>query len=218
MRMFAEDHQHCAQAIMALAHGYWAAGRIEDAGQLLEQSRERVRAKFGANHVRIHELSIELAICAADNGQIDRAESLAQEIEKALINASSMLAPLRAHAAAIRGRCFYLTNRAADAEPLIREALEVLTVRQKNEGRTHETRVLLGLVLAAQGRFAEAEPELSNGYEALKNSDPRLPYTARRKTQEALDALIQCADDLNRPAEAEKWRAERQRMTSANNP
>jgi hypothetical protein len=93
----------------------------------------------------------------------------------------------------VQGRCLCLANQPGDAEPVLRDALAINAARSKDEWKTAEARILLGLALAAQNRYADAEPELESGLAILKRQDGRAPYHARRLISEAADALVRCA-------------------------
>ena len=58
-------------------------------------------------------------------------------------------------------------GRAAHAEPLAREALAIFSQETPSSWRVADAASVLGGCLAAQGRFAEAEPMLVDAYETL---------------------------------------------------
>ncbi len=69
------------------------------------------------------------------------------------------------------GRAVLAQGRPEEAEPLLREALEI-HVQALPEGhwRRAETQNALGACLSALGRFDEAEPLLVEGYSGLKKT------------------------------------------------
>ncbi len=74
---------------------------------------------------------------------------------------------------------------AAEAEPLLRQGLEVLqTALSETHWRTAEAQSLLGECLAARGKTAEARPLLTAGYETLaktRGADHRKTVAARQR-------------------------------------
>lgn len=97
----------------------------------------------------------------------------------------------------------------AVAEELLRECL---TIREKIEPTawtTFNTQSLLGGPLLGQQKFTDAESLLLNGYEGLKAREKLIPKAGATRIPEALDRLIQIYFATDKPAELEKWQAER---------
>lgn len=191
--IWSEEHPQSAALVILLSSAYWEAGRVDDAGGLLDHSLTRLRSKLGSNHVRVHEMSNELARWAVETGDRNRADALSRETLNIAKNSVSLYWSIRASALVVQGRSLCLANQPGDAEPALRDALEIYATRSKDEWKTAEARILLGLALAAQNRYADAQPELEAGMAILKRQDGRAPYHARRLISEAADALVRCA-------------------------
>jgi hypothetical protein len=68
---------------------------------------------------------------------------------------------------------------------------------------------MLGLALANQKRFNEAEPLLLSGHAGLKQRASTIPaQTRERRVRESVQRLILLYDAWNKPEEAAKWRKE----------
>ncbi|HEX6810867.1 MAG TPA: serine/threonine-protein kinase [Planctomycetota bacterium] len=73
----------------------------------------------------------------------------------------------------------------ARAEPVLRECLEIRTEEQPTAWNTYNAMSLLGGALSELGRYAEAEPLLTDGYEKMQP-----PPAAAFRKREALERLI----------------------------
>jgi len=108
-----------------------------------------------------------------------------------------------ATALTIQGLIFNQTARPVEAEKILREALKL---RSQNMPESHFLRAIttgaLGEFLAAQKRFAEAEPLLLNSYESLKSSQT----ASSPRTRIARERLIGLYTDWGRAADANTYR------------
>jgi hypothetical protein len=105
---------------------------------------------------------------------------------------------------ALRGSCLIVQARYAEAESVLRECLSMAGPKAQDGWlRCHATS-LLGEAIAAQGRHAEAEPLLVDGFERMPLS--RLGAPRRR---EALERVVNLYEQWGKPEEAAAWRAKR---------
>jgi hypothetical protein len=95
------------------------------------------------------------------------------------------------------------SGRPRDGEPLIRDAL---AIRRKTlaagDWRISLTESALGECLAAQRRFAEAEPLTSLGVKRIMTS----PGAARIRLRQAIERAISLYDASRKAAESIAWR------------
>ena len=109
------------------------------------------------------------------------------------------------------GRMHLSIKNDARAEVLLRECNQLI------EGKTGDAKSpiisgLLGESLLRQKKYADAEPFLTRSYQEFKN-ETRTKGRARKKNlAEAIDRLIQLAEEMNKPDEVKKWKAERDRL------
>jgi hypothetical protein len=92
-----------------------------------------------------------------------------------------------------------------DAEPLLRESLAIREKQQAELWTTFNTQSMLGGALLGQKKYADAEPLLLKGYEAMKAREKTIPPQGMTRLPEAIDRLTA----TNRPDEAKKWQDER---------
>ena len=101
------------------------------------------------------------------------------------------------------GQTLVLQSRAKEAEPLLREALEIrLTMLGDADWRTAEAKSLLGLCLAALEQYEDAESLLSQSYATLKE----VRGEDHTITKQTLDRLINLHESWGRTDEAEAYR------------
>jgi hypothetical protein len=66
---------------------------------------------------------------------------------------------------------------------------------------------LLGGSLLSQGRYAEAEPLVVQGYEGMKARESRMPLPQRFHLREAAERVVQHYEAWNQPDRATTWKA-----------
>jgi eukaryotic-like serine/threonine-protein kinase len=98
-------------------------------------------------------------------------------------------------------------GKAVEAEKL---ATRVVEIRSRpgwvgNPARLGSSKSVLGGALAAQKKFAEAEPWLLEGFRLI-DGDPK---AVKRRRDDAVERLIQLYVSLRKPDEADKWRKSR---------
>ena len=97
-------------------------------------------------------------------------------------------------------------NLLDEAETTIRKALAAREKLEPNAWTTFSTQSLLGEVLTAQKKFAEAELLLLKGYEGLKTQEKTLPAPGQVRMLLALDRLIAFYETLKKPDEVKRYK------------
>ncbi|MFO0867415.1 MAG: serine/threonine-protein kinase [Pirellulales bacterium] len=95
----------------------------------------------------------------------------------------------------------------AAAEPILRECLEIREQFEPDAWTTANARSLLGDALAGQGKLAEAEPLLLDGYLGLRAQAQQIPPASQSRLPRALERLVILYQRLARPDEAARWQA-----------
>ena len=78
------------------------------------------------------------------------------------------------------GAVYLKANRWADAEPLLRECLELRRKVKSDIWLRFHTMSQLGAALAGQKRYAEAEPLLVKGHEGLAANEAEIPVLRKK--------------------------------------
>ena len=168
-KLFGAEHPYVATVLNNLASLLAIRGRNEEAIQLFEQSLAMFRRIYGDAHPRIGTVQAGLAGVLSEKadpraGPLYR-DALAQ-LEKLLASTHPTLEPVLLGL----GRHLTRNGQAAEAEPLIRRALDTRMSRLGgSDPRTAEAQVRLGIALAAIGRSSEARSLLAAGHERIKH-------------------------------------------------
>ncbi|MGE0141949.1 MAG: tetratricopeptide repeat protein [Planctomycetota bacterium] len=94
----------------------------------------------------------------------------------------------------------------ADAEPLLRECLEIRARLQPAEWNTSYVRVLLGTCLHGLGRDDEARAFLEQGCTELRRIGAAMPPQGRSRVVESADRMLTFLADIGDETAAAPWR------------
>jgi hypothetical protein len=89
----------------------------------------------------------------------------------------------------------------AEAEPVLRECLEIRTAKIPEDPKRFNAMSLLGGTLLGQRRYEEAEPLLVEGYEKMAAD-----FDADRRRQ-ALERVVSLYETWGRREQVEAWKA-----------
>jgi hypothetical protein len=95
-------------------------------------------------------------------------------------------------------------GRDADAEKLLREAIEITNEHGYPIWDRFDGQSLLGAALLGQGKYAEAEPLLISGYEGLQELSPAISVEAN--LPEAGERIVGLYTAWGQPEKAAEWR------------
>ncbi len=194
-----EPYPEVATSLNNLASVLEAKGERAEAEKLYREALAMRRKLFGNHHPKVAASLSNLAFVLLAEGRPAEAEPLARE-------ALTIVPPdhpnravfLRHLAAALVGQ-----GKGKEAESLAREALKIFrAVDSFPRWRTADAESVLGSCLAAQGRFAEAEPLLLGSYSILKED----PGEGGRAAPAALRRIVDLYTAWGRPERAAAWR------------
>jgi serine/threonine protein kinase/tetratricopeptide (TPR) repeat protein len=203
---FGENDRETIYTALNLAVNYRAANQLNEAIALSEEWLSRSRQKLGSDHeYTLYGLS-QLADTYVEANEFDRAVPLYRE----LLDVQSRKLPadhsVRANTLATLGECLLGAGKATDAEPVLRECLAIRERKELDAWTTFHAKSMLGRTLAAQKKYADAEPLLLQGYKGMK--EKAIGARARSRLTEALERLVQLYDAWGKKDEAAKWRKE----------
>jgi serine/threonine protein kinase/tetratricopeptide (TPR) repeat protein len=194
------------ERIANLGVRYRDAGRYEKAIELLEEvhrsANKTSRLQWVANVLAdAYEKSSDYAKLA------DHYRSQLAEVRKSSRSKPwDLVEPIDSLGAALLKQ-----KKAKEAEPVLREGLAIREKKDPDSWEAFNTRSLLGTALSAQEKFSEAEPLLLAGYSGMKRHAKAVAEWDARLLPEALDRLIDLYTAANKPDEARKWKAEREK-------
>jgi len=117
-----------------------------------------------------------------------------------------------------QGECWVLQQKYADAKAPLEESLAILKTKQFMPVRRHDVASLLGVSLAGQRKYAEAEPLLLNSYKALKEMEAKLKPAEKKLLADGLDRIIELYEAWGKADEAAQWKKVRQEGTKSEPP
>jgi serine/threonine-protein kinase len=204
---YGADHPETASAMTILAQALTFQRRqLDEAAALLQRALATQERVYGPSHPRVGFVLNESGNVAMQRQAFDEAE--AAFTRSLAVNRAAypdgrhfrIGVALSNLGGAVMGRGDY-----ARAEPLLREAVTVLTAAQSAQHvNTANAHVKLGRTLLHLGRPGDAEPELLAGYGVLA-AKPSASATWLRAAREDLAAVYEA---LGRPVEARRYRDE----------
>ena len=201
-----------------LASAYQAAGKLDLALPLFEETLKLQKAKLGPDHpdtlTSMNNLAVAYHGCREAGPGPAAFRGNAQAPRK---RNSGPTIPTRPAPWPSLGLLLIEKRRFTEAEPLLRELLAIREKTKPDAWRTFNTRRMLGSALLGQKKYADAEPLLLKGYEGMKEREKSIPKSggADKRIPEALDALIELYTATNKPEEVKKWQAERAKYPPA---
>lgn len=199
-------HPTTLSNIANLGVNYRDAGRLEEALPLLE---EVYRAVPDVPSVKF--VGIELLDCRLQAGKTEDALELlpllVEDARKSHPADSTKLAKPLATIGAILLR----SDRMIEAEPLLRESVNIRQKLAPEEWSTFDITGMLGESLQMQEQPDAAEPFLVAAIDGMKLHLQDGPNDAAGRCDTLIDQLVNSLKSQNRPEDASKWLAKRSR-------
>jgi tetratricopeptide (TPR) repeat protein len=112
----------------------------------------------------------------------------------------------------VLARMLLQAGKSAEAEAYLRECLAIRQKLQPDAWSTFYTQSLLGEALLGQKQYVEAESLLLSGYAGMKERTLSIPPQSKHRLTEALDRLITLYTAIDKPDQAKKWQAEKEKL------
>jgi eukaryotic-like serine/threonine-protein kinase len=201
------DHPGTLTTRTNLAIAYCDAGRIAGAIALHEGTLRLMETKLGPDHPRT--LLVRTSLATADE-QLDRwteAEVLRRDALARRRKAVKPDSPLLAADLDGLGRNLLNQERWSEAETVLREGLAIREKATPDDWQRFAAMSLLGGALLSQGRHAEAEPLIVQGYQGMKAGESRIKVPERTLLREAAERAVRLYQEWNKPDQASAWKA-----------
>jgi len=114
--------------------------------------------------------------------------------------------PDLAAALASLGQVLLLLEKGSEAEPFLRECLAIREKALPDDWSRRYATSLLGGALLGQGRYAEAEPLVVQGYEGMKAREAKIPAQAKPHLAEAAERVVRLYEAWGKPSQAAAWK------------
>ncbi len=203
-RVLGELHPDIAVGLNNLGALFHQRGDLVAAERLLRQALEQKRRIFGDVHP---EVAVGLNNLAVLRQQQDDTAAAAELYSQAVAMYRQLFEgghPNLGTALVDLGLLELRSGDATRAEGRIREARQIFDrVLPAGHWRGAHADSVLGACLGAVGRFEEAEPLVTGGYEGLRQAKG----DAAETTRDALERVVALYEAWGRPEEAERYRA-----------
>jgi len=202
------DNPDTLDCLRNLADCYYEAGRIPDAIALHERTLRQLESKVGKDHPYTVACRAGLA---ADYEAADRLVDAIALFEATLKTRRSTLGPEHPNTLISMNELAGPSLKAKRWDDVEKIARECLAFRQKQKDDVEQwwrfcTESQLGAALAGQRKFAEAEPYLIQGYNGLKDLEPRLSAQGKRELRAATARIVPFYEAWSKKDKADEWR------------
>jgi tetratricopeptide (TPR) repeat protein len=195
------DHPETLVAQANLGRNYHRVGHPAEGARLLEEVLRRARDRPDAM-ARLGRLATVLAAAYDASGQFTRSEPLYREELAKARKSFGLEDPRTAGWMAQLGWNLLKQEKWPEAELILRDSLAVRERTQPNAWNTFNTRSLLGGALLGEGKLAEAEPLIVQGYEGMKAREATIPSEGQPLLTEAAERLVLLYEQTGRPDQA----------------
>jgi len=202
-RVYGENDLWTIVSERTLATLYRAQGRYKDAERIFAELLDHLRRGQSPGGVDLAVTTTNLGVVYFDEGEEGPAESTLTDALALDRNVHPDERVTRTCLTAL-ARLRLKQQRFAEAESLLREAMNGTGNQNAEIWDTFDRQSLLGASLLGQDKFAEAEPLLIAGYEGLKKLNPAISVEAN--LPQAGDRLVQLYAAWEKPGNADEWR------------
>jgi serine/threonine protein kinase len=194
------QHSDTQLTVANLGVNYKDAGRLAEALPLLEEAYRAVKKYPSLSWVNMPLL--DAYFLAGKSAQVTAlANEFLADFRNRFPGTPQLADKLSSIASAMLQMKAY-----TQAEPLLRESLDIYTKKLPNHWLAFDTRSLLGGALLGQKKYTDAEPLLLAGYEGMKQREKTIPAQSKIVLRESIERLVQLYDALDKKDDAAKWR------------
>ncbi|MDG3002604.1 serine/threonine-protein kinase [Paludisphaera mucosa] len=207
-RTLGAGHEETIVTLSNLGAHYSMRGRLGEAEALLGEALAGARKAFGMGDTAVTQQVVNhLALVHSRLGKPQLSEPNLREVLAALRERHDRDSDAYGGALGALSNNLIGQENYADAEPILRESLEIAERKIPDHWRTSVIRASLGAAFRKQGKYLEAEPLLLRGYEGLRASADRIPPQSRHNIAETVRSIVALYESWARPGEAAAWRA-----------
>ena len=204
-RVLGKEHPDTLHTMNSMAELYRDQGRYAQAEPIFARVLDLRSRVLGEEHPNTLDTLEELAQLDEDLGKYAQAEPLYVRVLALRLRVLGQNHPDTASVLASLGRLRLKQQRFAEAEALFRTALNSLETATPDAWARYHTQSLLGVSLAAQKKYTEAEAPLLSGYAGMLQRRATIPTSSRRQLDQAGESIVKFFKDWGKPDEAERW-------------
>jgi uncharacterized protein HemY len=200
-----QEHPETLTMMRNLAHLYRNQRKYAQAETFLRQVVEVQQRVLGSEHPDTLKTMTDLAQVCQDQrkyGQADRLSATVLEARRRVLGEGH---PDTVGALVSLGQIRLGRRRYTDAESLLHDALRIQEKNAPDAWQRYNIQSLLGASLAAQAKFAEAEPLLLAAHRGLLEHENTIPFENRSSVEEAGKRIIEMYQKSGNPELASVW-------------
>jgi tetratricopeptide (TPR) repeat protein/predicted Ser/Thr protein kinase len=184
-RTFGEEHWKTLNTRFGLGLSYRGQGRYAEAESQFRQAAEMLGKSFGNDHPLTLQIVFALGELYLQERRLVEAESLFQKTLEARRRVLGRENPYTAEVLASYGELKLEQHAYAGAEVLLREALQIRDQKTPNVWERFYAQSMLGASLWGLGRYSEARPLLTSGYNGMLERQSSIPAEYRTTLEHA---------------------------------
>jgi serine/threonine protein kinase/tetratricopeptide (TPR) repeat protein len=204
--LFGPEHPDIAESLHNLANVLADERKFTEAEDLYREAAA-MRAKFlGHNHRYVGASLNNLSRVLREQQRLAEAEAVerqALEVYTAALGAEHPVVAIGLYGLAALQRD---QGKLTEAEHTARQCVELRERRTPEDWQNFEARTLLGEILLAENKPADAEPLLRTGYQGLEQREAKIPASGKSRLHQAAQALANLYDTNRQPDEAAVWK------------
>jgi tetratricopeptide (TPR) repeat protein len=204
--VFGAQHPVTVGTVSNLAAAYEAAGQPDKALPWFEQALQGTMKASGPDDPRTWRAGQACASAYLAAKQPEKAMALFNGLLERARKSAGPESPKVADQLNQSGAALLKYERHAEAEKFLRECLAICTQDRAGSWQAFYAQALLGGALLGEGKYAEAEPLLLEGYAGMSRLGPRAAPAAPLHQAEALERLVRLYEATGRKEKAAAWR------------
>jgi tetratricopeptide (TPR) repeat protein len=204
-RVLGPEHRQTLLSMDNLAGAYSAQGKYVESEALFRQTLEIERRVLGPEHPSTLETVSDLASMYQRQGKYALAEAYAAQALAGRRQALGSEDPATMESAAALSLAFLSQGNFTESEAAARGVLEFNRKKQPDDWQRFLAESLRGAGLAGQGRYAEAEPLLLEGYQGMARQKNRMGVPDWYYPDRAHEWIVQLYQAWGKPAKAAEW-------------
>src|SRR5215472_4920367 len=205
-RVLGREHPSTLFSMRVLGDAYTGQSKYAQAEALFIRTLEIQRQVRGPENYSTLLTLDDLAYMYQQQGRYGLAETHSAQALAGRRHALGSEHPDTMASAADLALAYLSQGKFAESEPLAREALEFNRNKQPEDWQRFRTESLLGVSLAGQKKYAEAEPLLLEGYQGMLARKERMAVPDWYHLDRAREWLVQLYQAWGKPAKAAAWR------------
>ena len=205
-RVLGPKHPFTLAFMSDMPMAYYLQGKYVQAEGLFAQALAADRLVLGPEHPSTLDILSEMGTMYQREGKYDLAERYATQALEGRRRALGPEHPDTMDGQADLVLAYVSQGKLAESEPLARGIVEFGHKNLPDEWQRFRAESLLGVSLAGQKKYTEAEPLLVEGYQGMRERKPRMDLPDWYYVDRAHEWLVQLYQAWGKPEKAAEWK------------